>query len=194
MQVVDNKPSRGSPDGASEPPRSNFKLNKTIKISNILNALIVFVVSPPPKARKSENLLNGTTTDVFSSDPFFTADPFGMADFAVKSENKVLDGFGDSNVFNGFSNTNNNATLANGTVNYNNISNLFSSSAVNNGTNNINMTAQNNLANNMKVQPQQIETALQFLDQKIEEMKVGFSRGILNDDFPLESLDPLKSS
>jgi hypothetical protein len=140
---------------------------------------------------------------VFTTDPFFTAgDPFGMADsWQTKNGNEKLNGFGDTNGFNAFSNNGgNNINLTNNgssnNVNYNNISNVFSS-ALNGsggGVNYNNMTAQNNLANNLKVQPQQIETALDFLDKKIEEMKVGFSRGILNDDFPLESLDPLKSS
>lgn len=166
----------------------------------LLTLLQFCLVSPPPKARKGENHVNGSSpTDVFSSDPFFTADdPFGMIDFGSGSKNgnnEKINGFADSNT-NGF-NAFNNVNLTNGSVNYNNISNVFSS-ALNGGgsdvnTYNSNMTAQNNLANNnSKGQP--IETALDFLDKKIEEMKVGFNRGILNDDFPLESLDPLKSS
>jgi len=151
---------------------------------------------------------NGTSpTDVFATDPFFTAaDPFGMADFGNKGGNEssntskingfLENGFDAFNT-NGNSNYNSNVNLTNGslnllnssTVNYNNMNNLFTTTQQNN-----NMTSQNNLANNLKAQPQQIENALQFLDKKIEEMKVGFSRGILNDDFPLESLDPLKSS
>lgn len=43
--------------------------------------------------------------------------------------------------------------------------------------------------------PQDIENAIGMLDKKILEMKTGFSRGISfgNDDFSLESLDPLKN-
>ncbi|OXA59756.1 PTB domain-containing engulfment adapter protein 1 [Folsomia candida] len=173
IMQLDSKP-RGSPDGIEAPPR----------------------ISPPPKARKNENLLNGSSsTDVFSSDPFFTADdPFGMSDFGTKHchESNKLNGYGDTNGFNAFNGNNNISSYGSNGVNYNNISNVFSSTALTANYNNI--TAQNNLANNIKAQPQQIETALEFLDKKIEEMKVGFSRGILNDDFPLESLDPLKSS
>lgn len=124
---------------------------------------------------------------MFSTDPFFTSnDPFGMTDFGKgKDTGKIEDS-------NGLSMLSSNISVGNGNgVNYNNISNIFNSALIEN-----NMTAQNNLTNNMQgsPQPQQIETALNFLDKKIEEMKVGFSRGILNDDFPLDSLDPLKSS
>nr|CAI5844037.1 unnamed protein product [Callosobruchus analis] len=43
--------------------------------------------------------------------------------------------------------------------------------------------------------PQDIENAIGLLDKRIMEMKTGFSRGISfgNDDFSLESLDPLKN-
>ncbi|KAG5893227.1 hypothetical protein JTB14_013389 [Gonioctena quinquepunctata] len=43
--------------------------------------------------------------------------------------------------------------------------------------------------------PQDIENAIGLLDKKLLEMKTGFSRGISfgNDDFSLESLDPLKN-
>ncbi|GLV44673.1 ced-6 [Carabus blaptoides fortunei] len=43
--------------------------------------------------------------------------------------------------------------------------------------------------------PQDIENAIGLLDKRILEMKTGFSRGISfgNDDFSLESLDPLKN-
>ncbi|GJQ88377.1 putative phosphotyrosine-binding domain, phosphotyrosine-interaction (PI) domain protein [Trypoxylus dichotomus] len=42
---------------------------------------------------------------------------------------------------------------------------------------------------------QDIENAIGLLDKRILEMKTGFSRGISfgNDDFSLESLDPLKN-
>lgn len=124
-----------------------------------------------------------------------------MPDFSKGGNNNQsatnkANGFGDINGFNDAFSLSNNVNSDgiigannNSSVNYNNISSLFNTGSINND-----MTAQNNLTNNLKAQPQQIETALEFLDKRIQEMKVGFSRGILNDDFPLESLDPLKSS
>ena len=36
--------------------------------------------------------------------------------------------------------------------------------------------------------PANMDSALQILDKRIEEMKLGFSRGIFKDDFPTEQL------
>lgn len=93
----------------------------------------------------------------------------------------------------------NNGSLSTGTnntgKNYSNLTGLFA-----NGEGAANaFTFQNNLTNSFKQQqqqqqPQNIDNALQILDKKIEEMKLGFSRGIHNDDFPLESLDPFRQT
>jgi hypothetical protein len=172
-----------------------------------LHGLIVLssyfvAVSPPPKGRKTENLVNGSS-DVFSTDPFFTAsDPFGMSDFSnnkqqAANDSNKMNGFSE-NGFNAFTPSNNmtivNANnMTNNGSNYNINLNGFTNGLNEMSLNNMTFTSQNNLTNNLKAQPQQIDTALQFLDKKIEEMKLGFSRGILNDDFPLDSLDPLKN-
>jgi len=173
-----------------------------------MDLVLFLTVSPPPKGRKNESLVNGSS-DVFSTDPFFTAsDPFGMPDFS--NNNKQQQSVNETNKMNGFSengfnaftqsnnlttptimNSNNNMTNngSNYNINLNGFTNGFSELSLSNMT----LTSQNNLTNNIKAQPQQIDNALQFLDKKIEEMKLGFSRGILNDDFPLESLDPLSN-
>jgi hypothetical protein len=177
---------RGSPDGIEAPPR----------------------ISPPPKGKKTENV-NGTAgTDIFGSDPFFTSpDPFGMPDFSStnnfaqnQSANILQNNINSTALFNGGSGANNGFTNGattptmnghgNNHANYN--INLSSFSGPNN---NFTLTSQNNATNNNNnMKPQAIDNALQILDKKIEEMKLGFSRGIHNDDFPLESLDPLRQS
>ncbi|ODM98552.1 PTB domain-containing engulfment adapter protein 1 [Orchesella cincta] len=209
---TDTKP-RGAPDGIEAPPR----------------------ISPPPKGKKTENLhvngngnTNGSSTDIFGSDPFFTSpDPFGMPNFSksngnvngsVAANNTANNAFsnGFSTQMNGLSNPSpfaNNTSALNGMNNSFNINDMNSgsvSSSSNNSPKNYsnltglfagegsagNFTFQNNLNNafNVKAQPQNIDNALQILDKKIEEMKLGFSRGIHNDDFPLESLDPLRQT
>lgn len=188
------------------------------------------VVSPPPKGKKTENLVNGSSnngsSDIFGSDPFFTSpDPFGMPDFS-KTNGNVNGSVTANNVFasnNGFGGTQQNGVsngsspfamnglsgVTNGGNNAFNINDMNTTSGTNNtGKNYSNLTGlfangegnasaftfQNNLTNAFKAQqqPQNIDNALQILDKKIEEMKIGFSRGLSNDDFPLDTLDPFR--
>jgi len=120
------------------------------------------LVSPPPKGKKTENGMNGSSSiDVFGSDPFFTttqspSDPFGMAAFGATNSPPV----------NGHSNGNINHSSKNGF-------DVFSTT---------------------HPKPQAIDNALHILDKKIQEMKSGFSRATINDDFSLDMLDPLRQT
>ncbi|CAG7833322.1 unnamed protein product, partial [Allacma fusca] len=154
---------------------------------------------------------NGTdsTADIFGSDPFFTTDPFGMTNFStsgtptISSGNPAnnpttnMNGIKSVSVMNG---NNNSSSLQSTTMTTTNTTPTSPYNNINSGLFNTN-TMSMNMLNQFSFQQQQpaakpaaIDSALQILDKRIEEMKLGFSRGIFNDDFPLEQFDPVRKS
>ncbi len=150
------------------------------RICYVDSEMVLLAVSPPPKGKKPENGINGGGSDIFSSDPFFaSSDPFGMPDFGSSGNptNKPIVPV---------------SINGNGTQ-YMNGNNLKNNNSSQQNFNGFGFDAFQTHSNPLQ-KPQAIDNALQILDKRIEEMKNGFSRGILNDDFPLEMLDPLRQS
>lgn len=161
---------------------------------------------PPPKGKKQETLSinnhnginnglltssngNGSTADIFGSDPFFTtpatttaastvsADPFGMDSFSPNHNESSLNGVKSLNMTNG-TNTLLSSALTSTTFPTSNHNNVFNTS---------NMNLLNEFSFQQKPQIQPIKPSSdgldKDLDKKIEEIKLGFSRGILTDSF-----------
>jgi hypothetical protein len=141
-------------------------------------------ISPPPKGKKTDMFMNGggqNSSDIFGSDPFFTSsDPFGMSDFSNGGSN----GSG-APVMNGTSQLNGLGLLNGYNNNQSSNTNQFNGFGHNGSISTIPFP-------NSK--PQELESSMAMLDRRIEEMKLGFSRGIVHEDVSLEMLDPLRSS
>jgi hypothetical protein len=155
-----------------------------------------------PDFSKSNGSVNGSVTanNVFSTNGFSAPlnglsnpSPFSSGGSTTPTSNGMNNAFNINDVSNGSSLSS--TTSNHSGKNYSNLTGLFAVNAESGGTAST-FTFQNNLTNTFKgqQQPQNIDNALQILDKKIEEMKLGFSRGIHNDEFPLESLDPLRQS
>lgn len=156
-----------------------------------------FFTSPDPFGMPDFSKTNGNTNgSVTSNNVFANSNGFSSAQLNGLSNPSPFanntNGSSTNNTFN-INDMNNGSLSATATLSSKNYSNLTGLFANGEGTAST-FTFQNNLTNSFKAQPQNIDNALQILDKKIEEMKMGFSRGIHNDDFPLESLDPLRQT